>query len=315
MTEKTNEILNEIEKVIIGKHTQIKLILTAIYAGGHILIEDVPGVGKTTSALAFSKVFGLGFTRVQFTPDTVASDIIGYSAYDRETNKFEYRPGSAMTNILLADEINRTSGKTQSALLEVMEEGGCTVDGITYKVPQPFIVLATQNPFGSAGTSKLPESQLDRFMIKISMGYPDKESMKNIMKDRHHENPLDKITEICSGTQLSEIRKQCENIFVADDIYDYIAELCRQSDCNENIALGISPRGALALCKMSKANAFIEGREYVVPDDVRSCFKFVCAHRIVPSSKARIAELTPEQILDSIVEKVKSPEVPVERKH
>lgn len=315
MIETTNEILNEIKKVIIGKDTQIKKILTAIYAGGHVLIEDVPGVGKTTAALAFSKVFGLEFTRVQFTPDTVASDIIGYSAYDRETNKFEYRPGSAMTNILLADEINRTSGKTQSALLEVMEEGGCTVDGITYKVPQPFIVLATQNPFGSAGTSKLPESQLDRFMIKLSMGYPDKESMKNILKDRHHENPLDKIKEICSAQRLLEIRKQCENIFVADDIYDYIAELCRQSNCDENVALGISPRGALALCKMSKANAFIEDREYVTPADVRACFKFVCAHRIVPSPKAKIAELTSEQILDNIAKKVKSPETPTDRKN
>ena len=301
-------ICSEIKKVIIGKNETIEKVLMAILAGGHVLIEDVPGVGKTTLALAFSKVLGLDGRRIQFTPDTVASDITGYSAYDREANGFVYRPGAVMTNILLADEINRTSGKTQSALLEVMEEGACTVDGITHEVPKPFSVLATQNPVGSAGTSMLPASQLDRFIIKLSMGYPDKESMKNILKDRHHENPLDNAKTVSNAESLIKMQKKAAETFVDESVYDYISELAEETRKSEYVTLGVSPRGALALCRMAKAKAFCSGREYAVPQDVRDLFTDVFAHRLVLSTKAKICEISAENVLNGIIESVKCPE-------
>lgn len=308
MEQNTEKILSQVKKAVSGKDEVVRKVLTAIFAGGHVLIEDVPGVGKTTLALAFSKAFGLDFRRVQFTPDTVASDITGYTAFDRESGKFIYHEGAAMTNILLADEINRTSGKTQSALLEVMEEGGCTVDGVTYEVPKPFVVLATQNPAGSAGTSPLPMSQLDRFMIKLEMGYPDRESMINILRERHHENPLDSVKEVCTAAELAKIKEKCENIFVSDAVYDYIARLAEATCSNENISVGVSPRGALALCRMSKAQAFAEGREYVVPKDIRANFADVCAHRIVLSKKAKIAEMSARSAVEAVMDTVECPE-------
>lgn len=284
MNQTTQEIFNEIKKVIQGKDEVILNVLTAFFAGGHILLEDLQGVGKTTLALAISKCFGLDFCRIQLTPDTVAGDITGFTAYDSKTGKFSFHSGAAMTELLLADELNRTSGKTQSALLEAMEEGKCTVDGITYKLPETFTVIATQNPKGAAGTSELPVSQLDRFMVRLSIGQPDRDSLAEILKIRNAgKNPLDDVRQICGKDKLLEIRRDCGEIFVSDPVMDYIADLCESSHNSEKIICGISPRGAISLMRLSKAKAYTEGRDYVIPTDVRSNFVNVCAHRIIPA--------------------------------
>lgn len=309
MNELALKIQNEIKKVIIGKDDVIKKILMSILAQGHVLMEDVPGVGKTTMAMAFSKVLGLENKRVQFTSDTMPSDIIGFSVYDREKGNLSYKPGAIMTNLLLADEINRTSSKTQAALLEAMEERRVTVDGTSHSLPEPFIVLATQNQVGSAGTQLLPASQLDRFLIRTSMGYPDLKSQIEIMKDRHHENPLDKIVPVTDIKTLNNLIKEAQNTFVADEVYAYASELIEKTRHNQYIQIGISPRGALALCRAAKAYAFLEGRDYVVPDDVEAVFTDVCAHRLVLETKARLHELSPEEILSDIAKSVVKPNV------
>ena len=309
MNELAVQIQNEIKKVIIGKDDVIEKVLTAILAQGHILMEDVPGVGKTTMAMAFSKVLGLDNKRVQFTSDTMPSDIIGFSVYDKQSGKFEYKPGTIMTNLLLADEINRTSSKTQSALLEAMEERHVTVDGITHDLPKPFIVIVTQNQVGSAGTQLLPSSQLDRFLIRTSMGYPDMKSQIEIMKERHHENPLDNIVPITNKETLNNLIYEAQNTFVADAVYAYASELIEETRHNQYVQLGISPRGALALCRAAKAHAFLEGLDYTTPDDVAAVFTDVCAHRLVLEAKARLHELSAEEILGDILKSVKKPDV------
>lgn len=307
MNPKMNEILQEIEKVIVGKNEIVEKVLMAVLAGGHVLMEDVPGVGKTTTAMTFAKVLGLDTRRVQFTSDTVPSDIIGYSVYDKESNDFVYKPGAVMTNLLLADEINRTSSKTQSALLEAMEELRVTVDGQTYDLPQPFIVLATQNPVGSAGTQMLPSAQLDRFMIKISMGYPDFASQVNILKDRHTENPLDRISAVVTKEELKELIQEAGAVEIQDSVYEYVTHLTVASREHELVQLGVSPRGALAVCRMAKTHAYLQGRDYVIPEDVAAVFSDVCSHRLVLSTKAKMMEERPENIIRSIVASVNMP--------
>ena len=309
MNELAVQIQSEIKKVIIGKDDVIEKVLMAILAQGHILMEDVPGVGKTTLAMAFSKVLGLDNKRVQFTSDTMPSDIIGFSVYDKQSGKLEYKPGTVMTNLLLADEINRTSSKTQSALLEAMEERHVTVDGVTHDLPKPFIVIATQNQVGSAGTQLLPSSQLDRFLIRTSMGYPDMKSQIEIMKERHHENPLDKVVPITNKETLNKLIAEVQNTFVADAVYAYASELIEETRHNQYVQLGISPRGALALCRAAKAHAFLEGLDYTTPDDVAAVFTDVCAHRLVLEAKARLHELSAEEILGDILKSVKKPDV------
>ena len=309
MNELAEKIQSEIKKVIIGKDDVIKKVLMAVLAQGHVLMEDVPGVGKTTMAMAFSKVLGLESKRVQFTSDTMPSDIIGFSVYEREQGKLSYKPGAVMTNLLLADEINRTSSKTQSALLEAMEERRVTVDGVTHKLPEPFIVLATQNTAGSAGTQMLPSSQLDRFIIRTSMGYPDLKSQIEIMKDRHHENPLDKVVPVTDIKTLNGLIAEAQNVFVADSVYAYASELVEETRHNAYIQLGISPRGALALCRAAKAFAFLAGRDYVIAVDVEAVFGDVCAHRILLEAKARLHELSAEEILSENTKKVTMPEI------
>lgn len=309
MNELTLKIQDEIKKVIIGKDDVIKKVLMAILAQGHVLMEDVPGVGKTTMAMAFSKVLGLESKRVQFTSDTMPSDIIGFSVYDRNGGNLQYKPGAVMTNLLLADEINRTSSKTQSALLEAMEERHVTVDGVSHKLPEPFIVLATQNQVGSAGTQLLPSSQLDRFLIRLSMGYPDMKSQIEIMKDRHHENPLDKVVPVTDIKKLNTLIAEVQNIFVSDAVYAYASELVEETRHNQYIQLGISPRGALALCRTAKSFAFLGGRDYVIPEDVENVFPDVCAHRLVLEAKARLHELSAEEIIGEISKKVEKPNV------
>ena len=308
MMNKTKEIMSEINRVIMGKEDVIKKILMTILSEGHVLLEDVPGVGKTTMALAFSKALGLNYQRMQFTPDVMPSDVVGFYYFNKEKNEFVYRDGAVMTNLLLADEINRTSSRTQSALLEVMEEGQVTVDGICHKVPAPFFVIATQNPVGSAGTQTLPESQLDRFMVKLSMGYPDLEAEIGLMSDRSTGNPLDEVKQILSMEELLMLQKEVREIYVSPLIYRYIAMLSAATRKHELIVLGISPRGSLALSKMAKASAYMAGRDYVTPEDVRYCVGDVFRHRLVLKSRVRLTAQNVEKIINDICETVPVPE-------
>lgn len=306
---KTEAMINEIEKVIIGKREVIEQVLMTILAKGHVLLEDIPGVGKTTLALSFAKVMGVDYHRIQFTPDVTPSDVVGFSLYDRQSGEFQYKPGAVMCNLLLADEINRTSSKTQAALLEVMEEGNATVDGKTYEIPKPFTVIATQNPFGSAGTQMLPQSQMDRFMVKLSMGYPDFESQINILRDRQTEQPLDLLQMISSREEVQQLQQEVKEVEVADDILRYITLLVEATRQNDKIQLGVSPRGALALNNMAKASAYINGRDYVIPDDVLRVFAKVCAHRVILHPRAKVAGIQAEEIMEQITHQVSIPEI------
>ena len=305
MYEVTEKIIREVKKVIVGKDEVVSKIWTAILAQGHVLLEDVPGVGKTTMALSFAKALGLDEKRVQFTPDTMPSDIIGFSVFDKE--KLVYQPGAVMTNLLLADEINRTSSKTQSALLEAMEEKRVTVDGVTHPLPVPFVVLATQNPVGSAGTQNLPNSQLDRFIMKLQMGYPDLKSQIDILKDRGHGNPLDQVEPIMTREELVQTIQKVAHTHIADSVYDYIARLTEATRNHPMIQLGISPRGALALCRVAKARAFVNKRDFVTPEDVKASAGDVFAHRLILSAKARLNEYSAQMLVDEILASTKMP--------
>lgn len=309
MTDKIRTLQEQLGKIIKGKKEVTDKIIMAILARGHVLLEDVPGVGKTTTALALSKLMGMEFQRIQFTPDVVPSDVTGFTMYNKETGKFEYRPGAVMCNFLLADEINRTSSKTQAALLEVMEEGKVTVDGETHVVPQPFVVLATENPVGSSGTQMLPESQLDRFMVSLSMGYPDHASLIDILRDRQDINPLEKAETVIQREELLNLQNQVQKVYMDDRILSYIADLAEATRDHELITLGLSPRGTLALCRMSKAAAFVEGRDYVVPEDIKKVFGDVAGHRMVLESRARYEDKTSREILDEILDTVPVPKV------
>ncbi len=297
-------VINEVKKAVIGKDDCIVKAVAAILAGGHILLNDIPGVGKTTLAMALSKSMSLQQNRIQFTPDVLPSDITGFSMYQKETGEFVYQPGSVMCNLLLADEINRTSPKTQSALLEVMQEHKVTVDGVSRMVPEPFIVIATQNPFGSAGTWMLPEAQLDRFMICLSMGYPSMEDEIAILKGNREQ---EEINSIISKEELRKMQKTVVNIQVHDAVYQYIGELVHRTRNHEMIDLGVSPRGALNIVQMAKALAFLRQREFVIPEDVMDVFDCVCEHRIVLNTKAKIARKDAGKILTEIIQEVKAP--------
>ena len=307
MNQHIEKISNEVKGVIKGKDEVIAKVLMAMLAKGNVLLEDVPGVGKTTMALAFARAMGLDTKRVQFTPDTLPSDIIGFSVYDKETGELSYKEGAIVTNLLLADEINRTSSKTQAALLEAMEEKKVTVDGVTRVLPDPFIVLATENPAGSAGTQMLPNSQLDRFMVKLSIGYPDVESQAEILADRHTENPVDKVEQVVSDEELKEMIQKANEVYIAKSVYEYIAKLVQKTREHEMVSLGVSPRGALSLCQMAKAYAFVNSRDFVTPDDIRAVFADVCGHRLMLNSKARLNELSAENILADIIKDVEMP--------
>lgn len=307
MNQHIEKISNEVKGVIKGKDEVISKVMMAMLAKGNVLLEDVPGVGKTTMALAFARAMGLDTKRVQFTPDTLPSDIIGFSVYDKETGELSYKEGAIVTNLLLADEINRTSSKTQAALLEAMEEKKVTVDGVTRVLPDPFIVLATENPAGSAGTQMLPNSQLDRFMVKLSIGYPDVESQAEILADRHTENPVDKVEQVVSDEELKEMIQKANEVYIAKSVYGYIAKLVQKTREHEMVSLGVSPRGALSLCQMAKAYAFVNSRDFVTPDDIRAVFADVCGHRLMLNSKARLNELSAENILADIIKDVEMP--------
>lgn len=307
MADKITLLQEQLGKIIKGKKQITDKMLMAVLAKGHILLEDVPGVGKTTTALALSRLMGMDFNRIQFTPDVVPSDVTGFTMYDKASGQFLYRPGAVMCNMLLADEINRTSSKTQSALLEVMEEGSVTIDGVTRVLPKPFLVIATQNPIGSVGTQMLPESQLDRFMIKLNMGYPDLQSEVDILKARHSENPIDHVHQVASAEDIVRLQRQTEQIYVDDRIYNYIASLAQATRQHPMLRLGISPRGTLALTAAAKATALLRGRDYVTSDDVRFMLRDVFAHRLLLSTKARMQEITVEQVIGDVVRQVPVP--------
>ncbi len=305
--EKSEEIVRSIGKVLIGKENVIKKVLMAVYAKGNVLLEDTPGVGKTTLALAFAKALGLDFKRVQFTPDTMPSDITGFTVYNGETGEFDYKQGAIVCNLFMGDEINRASAKTQSALLEAMEENSVTVDGVTHRLPNPFICIATQNPVGSSGTQPLPESQLDRFMVKLSIGYPDAEEQAEILRRHQSSDPIDALVKITDRDTLVEIQNYLGSVKISDDIIDYMVALCEETRRHPLIELGVSPRGLLALSRMVRACAILSERDYVVPADVKEVFCDVCAHRIILLPRAKLEGMTPRSILEKVLENTPAP--------
>lgn len=306
-TNRINSIISEVKKAVIGKDKIVIKVLLAILCKGHVLIEDIPGVGKTTLALAFSKALSLEHNRMQFTPDVLPSDVTGFSVYNKSTGNFEFRRGVAFCNLFLADEINRTSSKTQSALLELMEEKSITVDGTTYKLPEPFTVIATQNPIGSAGTHNLPDSQLDRFMIKLSMGYPDFKGEVNILKAKFNSNPLDLVQPVADADFICGLQDYISNVYVDDRIYEYMVSLASATREHPMLKLGISPRGTLALMNLSKGIAVAMGRDYVIPEDISYICGDVFSHRVMLSSKAKLSDVTATDVISEILRTVPVP--------
>lgn len=306
MTDIENRVVDEVEKVVKGKRDIIIKVYAAILAGGHILLEDIPGVGKTTLATAFARTLDMKYNRVQFTPDVLPSDIMGFSMYNAKSGEFEYREGSAFCNLFLADEINRTSPKTQSALLEIMEEKHVTVDAVTRELPQPFTVMATQNPVGSSGTQMLPESQLDRFMVRLSMGYPSHEAAVQILKGQEFV-PMDSVERIVTRDELIGLQDKARTLSVHDSIFDYIVTLVEATRESELFSMGASPRGANALLRMSRAMAVLSGREYVVPRDIAEVFNDVLGHRVKLAARARANGMTVAEALDEVRSQVKVP--------
>ena len=300
-------IMQEMRKVIAGKDDVIRKILAAILADGHILLDDVPGVGKTTLAVALGRVLGLTFRRIQFTPDVMPSDIVGFTLYDRASESFVYRPGIVThANLLLGDEINRTSSKTQSALLEAMEERQVTVDGETYPLERPFLVIATQNNVGSAGTQLLPYAQMDRFLVRLSMGYPDHDAQMNLLRQRQNADPLAQLNNVATKADVLRMQAEVQAVTAKDAILDYIARLTAASREHPLVEVGISPRGALFLDRMAKAHAYLMGRDYVVCEDVQEVFLDVCAHRLLLKRQARLENVTPQDVLTELLQRVET---------
>lgn len=308
MSQKLEQVQAEVNKVIKGKEDVVKKVLAAVIAGGHILMEDIPGVGKTTLATTFAKSMSMHYKRVQFTPDVLPSDILGFSMYNSATKEFEYREGAVFTNLFLADEINRTSPKTQSALLEVMEEKTATVDGVTRPLPDPFVVIATENPYGSSGTQMLPESQLDRFMVCLSMGYPSHVDAVEILKGNAG-NPLSKVQEVISMEEVLALRTMTNDLYVKDDIYEYIVNLVEATRTMDIFSMGASPRGTIALLRMAKAMAVIDGRDYVCAKDVQDVARDVLGHRVKLSARGKAQGITMQQAIGMVIANVAAPRV------
>lgn len=304
-----NRIVNNIEKVIIGKRKTVELVVISLVCKGHVLIEDVPGVGKTSLVSALAKSINASFKRIQFTPDILPSDITGFTIFNQRSGEFEFRPGSIMSQIILADEINRTSPKTQASMLEVMEENQVTVDAVTYKVPQPFMVLATQNPLEYLGTYPLPEAQLDRFFMKISIGYPLPDEESSILTKLKLENPLDLLKPAADSKEIASMQQEVRNVHVDKSLNDYIVEIVGQTRRQPDILLGSSPRGSISLFKAAQAWAYYNNRNYVIPDDIKKMVVPVLSHRIILKQEAKLKKLGSESILNSIVDSINVPVV------
>lgn len=310
MNQKTNTILKiieNLEKIIVGKKETVELLCIALACDGHVLIEDVPGTGKTTLALALAKTIGGTLKRISCTPDIMPSDITGFSMYNPKTNEFEYREGSVVCNVFLADEINRTPPKTQSGLLEAMEEKQVTVDGIKYKLPSPFMVIATQNPIEYLGTYPLPEAQLDRFLLKIALGYPTEQEELKILERFSNSSPLESLETVVSLEDIRVLQKAILEVKIHPFVAEYIVRIAKESRKENQIALGISPRGSLAIARVAKAWAYYMGRDYVTPDDVKKILIPVCSHRITPRAEAKYENISTADILNSMLKKISVP--------
>ena len=301
------EILTQVRKVIVGKDETLMWVLATILAKGHLLLEDIPGVGKTTMAVAFSKVLDLSYNRVQFTPDVLPSDVTGYSVLDGATGQMRYQPGAVLCNLFLADELNRATSRTQSALLEAMEEGQVTVDGVTHPIPQPFVVIATQNPTGAAGTQMLPDSQMDRFAVRLSLGYPGAKEELAMVMSRQKNNPLKELTPLVTKEQLAKMQEEVANTYIGETVVQYAVDLIHATRRLEIIQQGASPRATLMLVSMAKALAQLRGRDYVVPQDVQDAFQKTVAHRLILSSLAEGKGITAQLLLSNIINQVKAP--------
>lgn len=307
VTEYAQKIMNQVRKVVVGKDSVLLWVLAAILAKGHILLEDVPGVGKTTMALAYSKVLNLEYSRVQFTPDVLPSDVTGYSIPDPRTGEMVYQKGAVICNLFLADELNRATSRTQSALLEAMEEGQVTVDGVSHPLPKPFVVIATQNPTGAAGTQLLPDSQMDRFTVRLSLGYPAPKDEIAMVLNRQEGNPLHQLSALMTRDNLVAMQEEVEKTYIKDSVVKYVVDLIVATRNNEDILRGASPRATLAVTAMAKAVAQLRGRDYVLPSDVREVFPWIIAHRLILSPRAEGQGKTPEQILTEIISQVPAP--------
>ena len=304
-----SQIIGEVKKVIVGKDRTLLWVLTTILARGHILLEDIPGVGKTSMALAFSRALGLEYSRVQFTPDVLPSDITGYSIYQKETGAMVYQPGAVLTNVFLADELNRATSRTQSALLEAMEEGQVTVDGQTYALPEPFFVIATQNPTGASGTQLLPDSQMDRFTIRLSIGYPDPKDERELVLNRQKGNPLDQVQQVVTRRELLALQEQADSVYIKPEVVDYMVALVSATRSDAMILRGASPRATLSMASMAKAVAMLKGRDYVTPEDVQTVFIDTVSHRLLLAPEAEARDISAEQLLQGILRKTAAPKL------
>ena len=300
-------VLSQVQKAVVGKDQVLARVMLAILARGHILLEDIPGVGKTTMALAFSRALGLNYKRLQFTPDVMPSDVTGFSVYDKNTGRLEYHPGAVLCNLFLADELNRATSRTQSALLEAMEEGQVTVDGVSHPLPSPFLVIATQNPAGASGTQLLPDSQLDRFMVRLSMGYPAPAEEAELLRRKQSGNPLDQVEQVADAQTLEEMRKATDTVFLSPAVIEYIISLIGATRSHPLITQGASPRATLAVAAMARAVAFFQGRTYVIPEDVQLIFRDTVEHRLILSPRVE-GEGLPHPIL-SVLKGVQPPQV------
>lgn len=305
--EMVQKFIHNVEKVIIGKRSVIQLCLVALLSKGHVLLEDVPGVGKTILVKALAQSLGCKFSRIQFTPDLLPSDVTGVSIFNQKTVEFEFRPGPLMSNVILADEINRTSPKTQASLLEALEEGSITVDGQTYRLDSPFFVMATQNPIEYEGTFPLPEAQLDRFLLKLSLGYPNQEQEVEMLKRFQYKHPIEEVKEVWSVHDLQALQEQVNHVHVEDSLIQYIVKIVEQTRQTSDLYLGASPRAAMALFRSSQALALVRGRNYVIPDDVKYLVPYTLAHRVLLSSEARLSGQTTEMILERCLRQVPVP--------
>ena len=307
--EYAQRILAQTRKAVVGKDDVLLWVLASVLAGGHILMEDIPGVGKTTMALAFSKALGLQHNRMQFTPDVLPSDVTGYSVLEQGSGQMVYRPGAVLCNLFLADELNRATSRTQSALFEAMEEGQVTVDGMSHPLPQPFIVIATQNPTGAAGTQLLPDSQMDRFCVRVSLGYPDPKDEIAMIRDRQGGNPLEQVEPVVTAAQLEQMRAVVANTHVAESMMEYVVNLIHATRTEEKLTRGASPRATLAVIAMAKAVAQLRGRDYIVPKDVQEVLIPTLSHRLQLSHVAQNEGMTTQDVLQQILGKVRAPKL------